>query len=318
MTTHLQEFVTSRGHELRVDRAIGILRGVKLLGLASRNGRRYRETALAEAIGLYEGAKVNVNHPKGHPHAPRDYQERLGVIRNVALRPSEGLFGNLHYNPKHALAEQLAWDAEHAPENVGLSHNVEARTSRAGDETVVEAIVRVQSVDLVADPATTRGLFEQEEVDSGQGTVISEETAAPSALATDDRLLATQIHAELSTLREQLATYKRQERIRDLLLEHDLPLPHDRDPQSRRITSPAFLEALEATTDDATLKKLVADRAAAVRRDPQSFARSREQSPPAKPISTAADFARAIKKGSGFRGRGSGTETTAARPSSFS
>ncbi|MGO9597438.1 MAG: hypothetical protein ACLP7Q_05395, partial [Isosphaeraceae bacterium] len=51
-------------------------------------------------------------------------------------------------------------DAEHAAENVGFSHNVEARTSRRGDRVVVEAILRVQSVDLVADPATTRGLFE--------------------------------------------------------------------------------------------------------------------------------------------------------------
>ena len=44
------------------------------------------------------------------------------------------------------------WDAEHAPENVGFSHNVEARVGRRGERVVVEAITRVQSVDLVADP----------------------------------------------------------------------------------------------------------------------------------------------------------------------
>lgn len=296
MTEPIQEIVNSSGHDLRVERTTGVLRGVKLLGLASRNGRRYREQALAEAINLYEGAKVNVNHPKAHVHAPRDYQERLGVIRNVALRRGEGLFGNLHYNPKHALAEQLAWDAEHAPENVGLSHNVEARTSRTGDETVVEAIIRVQSVDLVADPATTRGLFEQEEVDSGQGIGASEERALPHPLATDHRLLATQLQVELTTLREQLATYTRRERIRELLLEHNLPLPHERDLQSRRITSTAFLESLESAADDAALARLVEDRATAVRRETQTFAQSREQSPPATSVSTAAEFARAIKK----------------------
>ena len=47
--------------------------------------------------------------------------------------PGEGLFGDLQYNPKHALAEQLSWDAEHAPENVGFSHNVQARTAKRGD-----------------------------------------------------------------------------------------------------------------------------------------------------------------------------------------
>lgn len=297
MTEQIREFVDSRGHDLRVDRATGVLRGVKLLGLASRNGRRYREAALAEAIGLYEGAKVNVNHPKGHPHAPRDYQERLGVIRNVALRPSDGLFGNLHYNPKHPLAEQLAWDAEHSPENVGLSHNVEARTTRAGDETVVEAIVRVQSVDLVADPATTRGLFEQEGCRMPDARGREEVAAKPQSNselpAAHCPLPATE---ELAALREQLAAYKRQERIRELLLEHDLPLPHERDPQARRVTSQAFLEALEAATDDAALRKLVEDRAAVVKRETQSFAQSREQTSLATAVSSAADFARAIKK----------------------
>jgi hypothetical protein len=77
------------------------------------------------------------------------------------------LFGDLHFNPKHALAEQLLWDAEHAPENVGFSHNVLARTARHGEQTLVEAILQVQSVDLVADPATTRGLFEAAEAAGG-------------------------------------------------------------------------------------------------------------------------------------------------------
>jgi hypothetical protein len=162
MSGLLQEYVDSGHASLRVDRTAGVIRGVKLLGLRSRNGRRYQESALAAAVDLYEGAKVNINHPKGHPLSPRDYQDRLGIIRGVALRPNEGLFGDLHFNPKHTLSEQLMWDAEHASQNVGLSHNVLARTSRQGDATVVEAITRVQSIDLVADPATTQGLFEQQ------------------------------------------------------------------------------------------------------------------------------------------------------------
>lgn len=160
MNTTLQEYVDSRGRGLRVDRTAHAIRGVKILGLASRNGRTYRPGALAAAVPLYESAKVNVNHPKGSPLAPRDYQERIGVLRGVRVVPGEGLFGDLHFNPKHALAEQLLWDAEHAPENVGLSHNVEARLSRQGDGWTVEAITAVRSVDLVADPATTRGLYE--------------------------------------------------------------------------------------------------------------------------------------------------------------
>src|SRR4051812_10008196 len=166
MSELLQEFVDSGSQRLRVDHDAGVIRGVKLLGLDSRNGRRYRENALIEAVALYEGAKVNINHPKGHPLSPRDYQDRLGIVRGVEFRTGEGLFGDLHFNPKHLLSEQLVWDAEHAPQNVGMSHNVLARTKRDGDETVVEAITKVQSIDLVADPATTSGLYEHAEVDS--------------------------------------------------------------------------------------------------------------------------------------------------------
>src|SRR5215510_10167219 len=62
----LCEFVDCRDAAVRVDREQAIIRGVKIIGLVSRNGRRYRSAALAQAVGMYEGAKVNVNHPKGH------------------------------------------------------------------------------------------------------------------------------------------------------------------------------------------------------------------------------------------------------------
>lgn len=159
-TERLQEFTASTGQPLRVDRDKGIIYGVKVLGHKSSNGRTYLPEAVSSAAKLYEGAKVNVNHVRGST-GPRDYQDRIGVIRGVRSE-HDGLRGDLHYNPKHVLAEQLAWDAEHAPENVGLSHNVEGRTSRKSGHTLVEEIVHVHSVDLVADPATNKGLFESE------------------------------------------------------------------------------------------------------------------------------------------------------------
>ena len=157
----IQEFVTSRGVKLGVRAGEGLIEGVKILGLKSRNGRSYPIETLQRASGLYENAKVNVNHPSGDPGQARDYQDRMGILRHVKVR-EDGLYGDLYYNPKHAIAEQLEWDAEHTPENVGLSHNVQARTARHHGEEIVEEITRVQSVDLVADPATTGGLFENE------------------------------------------------------------------------------------------------------------------------------------------------------------
>ena len=242
MAEELQEYCDSRGVRMRVDRESGVIRGVKILGLQSRNGRSYLPDALRQAAALYENAKVNVNHPKGHPAAPRDYQDRLGQIRGVELRPEEGLFGDLHFNPKHALAEQLVWDAEHAPENVGFSHNVEARTAKRGEEVVVEAITRVQSVDLVADPATTRGLFEAVN-DEASSDVLASEKASRADLGPDQSVedlekLYPHFLEELG--RRYFETIEKMQaeiaRISDELAEHEAQ-PHfsgeDRKPVSR-------------------------------------------------------------------------------------
>ncbi|MCO6045757.1 hypothetical protein NG895_17810 [Aeoliella sp. ICT_H6.2] len=292
MEQRLQEFVDSTGQSIRVDAERGVLRGVKLLGLASKNGRTYREAALASAIPLYEGAKVNVNHPKGSPIAPRDYQDRLGVVREVKHRPGEGLFGDLHFNPKHALAEQLAWDAQHAPEQVGLSHNVLARTKREGDTTVVEAITRVESVDLVADPATTRGLFEH--------------TAANAQLLeslTVERLSSERadlVEAIERPLVEQLALLKRRVRIAELLAEHNLPLPGAR--HAERVTTPAFLDTLISAASEEVLETLVADRAALARSATGGYRPivAREQQwlagEPRRPAETAEQFAASLRR----------------------
>jgi hypothetical protein len=294
MSEPLQEYVHSGSHELRVDRDAGIIRGVKLLGLASRNGRRYRESALEGAVSLYEGAKVNINHPKGHPLSPRDYQDRLGVVHGVEFRAGEGLFGDLHFNPKHALSEQLVWDAEHAPQNVGMSHNVLARTSRNGEGTVVEAITKVQSIDLVADPATTSGLYESEELRAesqepergsscpaldfrhGESSTrpLSYDSLTlehlrlhrPDLLREAEREFAPQLEElrrqfDDAVAREQAS--QRRERIGELLQEHGLPLPAS--DSSRRIVSDEFVEALMKAVDEPAVRRLVRERAELVR-----------------------------------------------------
>jgi hypothetical protein len=311
MSELLQEFVHSGSERLRVDREAGIIRGVKLLGLVSRNGRRYREDALSQAIALYEGAKVNINHPKGHPLAPRDYQERLGDVRGVVLRPGEGLFADLHFNPKHSLSEQLLWDAEHAPQNVGMSHNVLARTTRDGADTVVESITKVNSIDLVADPATTSGLYEQAE---SQEPRVESREQEERTLALDSQLSALgsltleqlrqhrpdlvrevqrdyesqleQVRGELDALVARDKIARRRERILELLHEHNLPLPPTTGAVDSQLISREFIESLMRAADDETLQQLVEARAELVRsawqwtnqrRTPDRRPRSRDQ-----------------------------------------
>lgn len=200
MDETLLEYADCRGLALGVEREAGVIRGVKILGLTSRNGRVYPTGVLEQARALYEGAKVNVNHPKGNPLGPRDYQDRIGVIRNVRATADAGLFGDLHFNPRHGLAAQLEWDARNAPENVGLSHNVLARTARRDEQTIVEAITRVVSVDLVADPAATQGLYEAMQTPSGSPENPGNATPTlEHATAEDLRRLRPDLVAALAT-----------------------------------------------------------------------------------------------------------------------
>jgi hypothetical protein len=282
---HIQEYTDSRGISLRVDRDKGVLTGVKLIGLRSRNGRRYRESALAEAVSMYEGAKVNVNHPKDGPLAPRDYQDRLGVIRDVEFRAGEGLFADLHFNPKHALAEQLVWDAEHNPRNVGFSHNVAARLSRAEGEVIVESITRVQSVDLVADPATTEGLFEQVGAAGCPSSSPSPEhrgggyrwdalTLEMLRLHRPDLLAEIEVACGLGlkTLREEtdarIAVLERGQRISELLCKYGLPVPARLGvvgAPGQGIVNAAFIETLLTFDNESEIERRIAERAELVR-----------------------------------------------------
>lgn len=163
-------FVPERCH-IKVDRTRNTIHGVKILGVMSRNKRRYPIETLIKAIPLYENAKVNVDHPVGEPGRPRSYSDRIGTIKSVDVKNKDGLYADFHYNPSHPLSEQLLWDAEHSPENVGFSHNVEAVLKHDENGAIVDKILAVRSVDLVADPATTCGLFESEMLEAG-GIVV--------------------------------------------------------------------------------------------------------------------------------------------------
>jgi len=141
-----------------VDREAGVIHGVKLAGITSRNGRTYPESVLAKARPLYEGVSVFVNHSPDN--SPRDYRDHIADVRNV-VASSEGLRGDLHLKQAHPLYEQILEDAEKKRESVGMSHAVMGHSAREGKTVVVEEITAVESVDLVANPATTSSLFEQ-------------------------------------------------------------------------------------------------------------------------------------------------------------
>lgn len=149
----------------RVDTENGIVFGVKVIGFNSINRRFYKPEALRNGVPLYEGAQVNIDHG-GKPGATRSYAKRFGVLRNARYVEGEGVFADLHYNTGHQMASQFAFDAAKNHEALGLSHDATLVVAKSKDKrgrSVIEQIIKVKSVDVVSDPATTKNLFESAE-----------------------------------------------------------------------------------------------------------------------------------------------------------
>lgn len=226
----IQEFseYTLGEEKCTISEGESILRDVKILGLYSVNGRTYLPEAVEKAKTLYEGAKVNVNHPKGDPLTPRDYQDRIGNIQKVVFKPGVGLFADFCFNPRHPLSEQFLWDASHAPRNVGFSHNIRAKTSVDKHGTIiVNEILEVRSVDIVADPATTSGIFESQHVDGKE--------------------FMESIQSDVANLRESLETL--QDRFEEILrrspaFQHPVSREQETPFEKSKTTFPDFLKKI--------------------------------------------------------------------------
>jgi hypothetical protein len=272
----LQEYADNRGVVLRVDRAAGVIPGVKLLGAVSRKGREYPRTVMAKALPLYEGMRVNVDHVE--PGQRRSLRDRIGLVKNVTLK-EDGLYGDFHFNPKHALAEQIAWDAENAPQNLGFSHDSRGIARHQGGKVVVESIDKVLSVDLVANPATTTGLFEstdtlfnQEEDDMDLSKLTLQELRESRddlvktiLIEADEGRRIAELEGQIKSLQETIDGYKAkeakaalQEAIASELKATGL------DPANKTQCSEVFMEELVGTTDAAKRKAKIDDRKALV------------------------------------------------------
>ena len=167
----------------RVDRAAGVIRGCKIIGITSVNQAgligmtgpgsdlpySYSPQALQKAAPLYEGVAVFVDHPPFH-HEPsgsrrastaeRKVAEKFGTLRNIQAR-HDGLYGDLHFLTTHPLANQVCEAAEKMPSMFCLSHNAAGRPVLRNGRYIIEEIADVRSVDLVGEKGgTTSSLFE--------------------------------------------------------------------------------------------------------------------------------------------------------------
>ncbi|KPK36243.1 MAG: hypothetical protein AMJ65_16450 [Phycisphaerae bacterium SG8_4] len=165
------EEVSMEPGKVEIDRDNGILKNVAILGLVSKNGRRYMEEAVKDAVtrGIYEGLPCYKDHSGGKS---RKIDELIGSWSNTRFdEATKRVRGNLKTLEGH---RGLVLDlVDNGPQLAAPSHVVEGKTRRIkeGDKVVevVEYIGRGHSVDLVAGAATVNSLLEadtKQEVDT--------------------------------------------------------------------------------------------------------------------------------------------------------
>lgn len=155
--TLTEQFEFSGGKVVR-EGAYPVIKDVLLCGPLSANKRRYPGSAFKTAENkLYDGRPVFLNHATGS----RKYEDRIGWIENERRRADGMPIGDIGINPKHREAESILWAAENRPNFAGMSHVAECQSDYGGDGWEdVRKVVSVESVDLVVDPATTKGFHE--------------------------------------------------------------------------------------------------------------------------------------------------------------
>jgi len=130
----------------------------------SLHGHTYTEESLRRAVNLFEGVKTYANHPlksEIKDRGTRNLRELTGWIENVTFE-NDGLYGTRHFTENQAgediykLVKQVV--ERTAPLTlVGCSINAFGKARRRDNETIVESIDIVSSVDDVDNPAAGGG-----------------------------------------------------------------------------------------------------------------------------------------------------------------
>jgi hypothetical protein len=138
-----------------------VIENVKILGVTSRNGRRYPVEAQKTAVSIFEGAKAYLNHPTAQNLGEaRDVRDLIGQHRNVRVQ-GDASYSDLHLLDNPTVRDYVVPVAEKAPHLIGNSIVVRARMKKAEDGIPeAQEILACRSIDIVSEPATTNGLYE--------------------------------------------------------------------------------------------------------------------------------------------------------------
>jgi len=241
---HLMESVF--GKPTAIDKEAGVISGVKILGIHSRNkgGYEYSQQALQEAAECYEGIKVNTDHPdRKTPNAARSVTEGIGWLKNCRVVEGEGVYGDLHVLKSHPMANLLFEAAERNPKHMGLSHNADGHAVNRGGKRIIESVEKVRSVDLVGNPATNDTLFEGVYENEGDTPV---KTKTLKAILED--LPKGGAH------RKAIVALMEMDGMADMGPDTAIAMPADvESPSADQATRSAFKAAIDAILDDESL-----------------------------------------------------------------
>lgn len=149
----------------RINASQGVISGVRVLGASSKRGRFYSEQAREDAVNLYEGIGVNLNHPE-EEDAYRNrgvLTETFGELRNVRHdKNRQAVYADHHFPVSHPYAQTYIENARRFPTQLGFSHNASGKSHQKDGLTHVESLDSAVSVDLVDRAATNKSLFESE------------------------------------------------------------------------------------------------------------------------------------------------------------
>lgn len=183
------EYAVTLQPESRVDESNGVIRDVRIVGVHSRNTGRvlglreqdfgaavdqpysYTMEALRNAIPMYEGAKVFVDHSEFDfdssgrrvaKRSARQSKDLIGRLQNVRAVEGEGLRGDFYYLKSDALAPKLVEIAQRMPDLMAMSHEAGFANPQLQNGRI--HLTEITDVDFVAlvstKPGTTNGLFE--------------------------------------------------------------------------------------------------------------------------------------------------------------
>ncbi len=273
LTEDLADWSTS----LSIDSQARLVLNVALTGPDSKNGYRYSESALREAVPLYDQKPVFLDHAPDRLK-PRDRSTRDLVGNIINPRYEDGrIRGDIRVLETESGRTFLAL-ANTNLLGVGMSHVVLAQ--RSTDGSTVESIRDVVCVDAVINPATTQTFRESQEE-----PVFSEVAHLEEQLQTT-QLECQQLREQLTTLQARALLAERQCEVQRLVAESQLP---------HSALTPLFLQQLEQAPSTEHRRELLRDRANLCEQHRSRPPLSRERTPTASPAPLNSDIVSAIR-----------------------